>query len=91
MTKPKPFSDQLRDAVRSASRSNRQLALSADIAPANLSKFLSKTSGLSLDALDRLIEALGGRLVIEGAPVADSSTRKDGKRGKSQQRQKRKP
>ena len=57
------ISDQLRQFVRTADRSQRQIALSADIDPALLCRFLKGTSQLSSGSLDRLAAQLGLKLV----------------------------
>ena len=57
------ISDQLRQFVRTADRSQRQIALSADIDPALLCRFLKGTSQLSSGSLDRLAAQLDLQLV----------------------------
>jgi hypothetical protein len=91
MAKAKTFSDQLRAAIKADPRSCYKLAQITGISAPVFSRFLNTRAGLSLDAVDVLVEALGGRLVIEGAPEAQPAPKgqRMGTRGKSKPRQER--
>lgn len=59
MTKNETFRDQLRRAIREAEVSRYQLWKQTGVAQSVLSRFLSDPAvGLSMDAVDRLVEAL---------------------------------
>jgi transcriptional regulator with XRE-family HTH domain len=63
MSKSKPLSDQLREAVRNSAHSRYQISQATGISQGNLSRFVHGTAGLSLDSLDLLCEYLGLRVV----------------------------
>ena len=77
------ISDQLRQFVRTAGRSQRQLALSADIDPALLCRFLKGTSQLSSGSLDRLAAQLGLQLV----PIEPEDTKTTTKTAKTRRKE----
>lgn len=59
----KRLADQLREAVRMSPHTRREIAKAAGIHETTLSKFMSGDRGMSLDAIERLAEALRLRLV----------------------------
>jgi transcriptional regulator with XRE-family HTH domain len=63
MRKPKPFSDQLRDALRRADRTRYRIAKETGISQSVLSRFLRGAAGLSMLSADKLVEALDLELV----------------------------
>jgi predicted transcriptional regulator len=63
------FSDQLRQAVRESKMSRYAISKQTGIAQSTLSKFIGGSRGLSLESVDKLMDAL--RLEIT------TSTRKD--------------
>ena len=54
-----PISEQLRKEIRNHSEPRARICEATGISPASLSKFMSKTAGLSQSALDKLAEYLG--------------------------------
>ena len=66
MTKNEPFSEQLRRAIRESELSRYEIWKRTGVAQSVLSRFLNDPSvGLSLDAVDRLTDCLGLKLVAE--------------------------
>jgi hypothetical protein len=59
MPKHKPFSDQLRDAVRHAGKTRYAISKETGIAQSILGRFVNDGAGLSLASIDKLCEALG--------------------------------
>jgi hypothetical protein len=53
------FSEQLRTAVRESEASRYQISKETGIDQATLSRFVAGTAGMSLDSVDRLMDALG--------------------------------
>jgi hypothetical protein len=62
-TKAKPFSDQLRDAVRDSEHTRYRIAVECNIDHGAMSHFLAGHRGLSLDSIDRLAAFLDLRIV----------------------------
>jgi len=60
-----PFSDQIRAAINSSGKTRYQIWQETGIDQGQLSKFMSGTRGLSIDALDRLAECIGMAVVID--------------------------
>jgi transcriptional regulator with XRE-family HTH domain len=54
----KPFSEEIRDAVRQSGRTNYDIAKAMNIAPSTLWRFVHGQCGMSIEKLDRLAEAL---------------------------------
>jgi transcriptional regulator with XRE-family HTH domain len=54
-----PFSDQLRRAIRESGLTRYAISLRTGIDQATLSKFMKSERGLSLSAIDKLIDDLG--------------------------------
>jgi len=52
-------SDILRAAVDASDRTRYRICKDADIDQATLSRFMHRKSGLSMEAIDRLVETLG--------------------------------
>ena len=57
--KLKPFSDQLRDAIRKADISRYRVAKQTGLTQASLSRFMTGVSGLSLESIDKICDCLG--------------------------------
>jgi hypothetical protein len=53
------FSDQLRRAVRESGVSRYQISKETGINQSVLCRFVAETAGMSLDAVDKLMDALG--------------------------------
>lgn len=53
------FSDQLRRAVRESDVTRYQISKETGIDQATLCRFVAGTAGMSLDSIDRLMDALG--------------------------------
>ena len=53
------FTDMLRDAIREAPTTRAQIARDTGISESQLSRYLSKTIGLSQDSIDILVDYLG--------------------------------
>jgi hypothetical protein len=65
MAKQKPFSDQLRDALRKSEKTRYAISKETGIAQSILARFVNHGAGLSLESVDKLCEALGGALAIK--------------------------
>jgi len=50
---------QLREAIRASGFTRYRICKDADIDQATLSRFMHRKSGLSMEAIDRLVETLG--------------------------------
>ncbi len=61
------FSGELRRAIHGGDRDLISLAEVAGTSPVHLSEFLSGDRTLRSDVLDRLVSALGARLVVSGS------------------------
>ena len=55
----KPFSETLRQAVRDSETTRYAISQRTGIAQSTLCKFIQGERGLSLDSIDRLMDALG--------------------------------
>jgi transcriptional regulator with XRE-family HTH domain len=75
MSKPKPITEVIRDAIKNSGLTPYRIAKDSGVSQPTLSRFLSRQRGLSADAVDRLAEALGLRLVKD-KPRKTSSRRK---------------
>jgi hypothetical protein len=53
------FSDQLRRAVRESEATRYQISKQTGISQAVLCRFVAGTAGMSLDSIDKLMDALG--------------------------------
>jgi transcriptional regulator with XRE-family HTH domain len=78
MTKPVPFSEQLRRAVDACGTSRYALAKHLGVAESSLSRFMAGRQGLALPTLDRLVELLGLELIgtVQRVPRAGRRGRK---------------
>jgi transcriptional regulator with XRE-family HTH domain len=56
--KRKTFSEQIREAVQVSGRTGYDISKEMNVAPSTLHRFVHGESGLSLELLDRLAEAL---------------------------------
>jgi len=63
MSKRKPFSDQLREAIKLASVTRYRIAVDTGVSQAVLSRFMHYQVGLSMETVDTLVEYLGLQLV----------------------------
>ena len=64
----KPMSEQLREAIDKSGVSRYRIAQDTDIAESTLSRFVSGERGLSMEAIDRLLEYLGLEVVEKSKP-----------------------
>jgi ribosome-binding protein aMBF1 (putative translation factor) len=67
----KPFSEEIRDAIRRCGRSNYDLAREINVAPSTLWRFAQGQNGISTEKLDKLADALDLHAVV-------GTKRKDG-------------
>jgi len=73
-----PFSEQLRRAVRKSELSRYAIWKRTGVAQSVLSRFLSDPAvGLSMDAVDKLVEVLGLKLVPE-KPTRKRTPKREG-------------
>lgn len=76
---PKPFSDQIREAVDNCGQTRYAIWKATGIGQATLSRFMAGERGLPMKTLDVLAEYLGFRLVVDGKPAATKRKTKKGK------------
>ncbi|MBN1346695.1 MAG: helix-turn-helix domain-containing protein [Phycisphaerae bacterium] len=69
-SKPKSFSDVMRDAIRRDGRSIYRLALDCGVNQAMLGRFMREERGLNLDTAEKVCRALG----LELRPVKRKET-----------------
>jgi len=72
-SKPRPLSDQFREAIERSGRSRYAICKSLDLDQSAMSRFMSGERGLSLDVLDRLglLLGLSLRTVMPTRPAKD--------------------
>jgi plasmid maintenance system antidote protein VapI len=58
MSKPKPLTEQLREAILNADKSRYRIAKETGVNEAGLSRFVNHVAGLSLDSIDKIGECL---------------------------------
>jgi hypothetical protein len=75
MAKKKPFSEQLRGAVKRSDMTRYRISLQTGIAQSILSRFMNQGAGLSMESVDKLVECLDLKLVPRKTP--SSKKRKD--------------
>lgn len=68
MNKRKTLSEQLRDAILGAEISRYQISKETGIAQSDLSRFVNRQQGLSLDTIDRLADYLNLELTKRTPP-----------------------
>jgi len=73
--KQKPFSEQLRDAVRRSELTRYAISKETGIDQSILARFVNHDAGLSLANIDKLCEVLGVGLATVGKPVSTKSKR----------------
>jgi transcriptional regulator with XRE-family HTH domain len=56
--------EQLREAIRKGKLSQAELARATGLGEAQISRFLGGSRGLSLESIDKLMDALGLQIVI---------------------------
>ena len=78
--------DQLRKAIKEGCKSRYQLWKETDIDQGQLARFMDGISGLSIESMERLIEALGLEIIIRHKKDRKASKRKKVKNGKSNKR-----
>lgn len=79
MTKKQPFSEQLRRAIRESELTRYRIWQETGISQSVLCRFVNNAGvGLSLDAVDKLVDCLGLRLVAEGDTWSRRSRKKGG-------------
>jgi plasmid maintenance system antidote protein VapI len=59
------FSDQLRRIIEECGMSRNQLCKVAEMDPSHLHRFVHGTGRLTNDTVDRLVQVLGVRLVVQ--------------------------
>jgi transcriptional regulator with XRE-family HTH domain len=57
--RPKPFSDQIRDAVNASGMSRYRICAEIKLSQPAMSRFMAGNAGLSLAVLDKLADLLG--------------------------------
>lgn len=60
----KPLSEQLRQAVTHSEKTQYRIAKETGILQSTLSRFVRGQCGLGLDAIDKLCECIGARLIV---------------------------
>ena len=71
----KPLSEQLRDAIEKSGKTRYEISKATGVSPQSLSKFVLRTRpGLSFDALDRIGEYLGLK-IVKKQPKKKGATR----------------
>ena len=78
MTKKEPFSEQLRRAIRESELSRYQIWKRTGVSQSVLSRFVNTGAGLSMNAVDKLVECLKLQLVAEGDMRSKRSKKKGG-------------
>jgi len=74
--------DQLREAIKTGSKSRYQLWKETDIDQGQLARFMARISGLSVESMERLVDALGLEIVIRPEKVGAKSKKRTVKHGK---------
>ncbi len=74
--KPKPLSEQLREAILNADISRYRIAKETGLTQAGLSRFVNHVTGLSLDSLDKIGQCLGLEIKVVGGDKGSASKRK---------------
>jgi hypothetical protein len=70
MAQKKQFSDQLRQAVLQSGKTRYRIGVETGIAHSIISRFINHGAGLSLANVDKLVDCIGARLVLESAERA---------------------
>ena len=65
MAKRKRFTDQLREAIEKCEATRYRIAADTEIDQASLSRFMSGTTGLTTENIDKLCEYLNLRVVVD--------------------------
>jgi transcriptional regulator with XRE-family HTH domain len=60
----KSFIEQVREAVRQSGRTNYNIAKAMNVAPSTLWRFVQGQTGISVDKLDKLAEALDLHVIV---------------------------
>jgi transcriptional regulator with XRE-family HTH domain len=60
----KSFTEQIREAIRQSGRTNYDIAKAMNIAPSTLWRFAQGQTGMSVEKLDKLAEALDLHVVV---------------------------
>lgn len=68
-SKPKKLSDQIRRAVVESGRSRNAICVEINLDPAVMSRFVAGKSFLSQRSMDRLGDALGLRIAVDGPKI----------------------
>ena len=74
--KPKPLSEQLREAILDADISRYRISKETGLTEAGLSRFVNHLSGLSLDSLDKIGECLGLEIRVVSSDKGSARKRK---------------
>jgi predicted XRE-type DNA-binding protein len=63
--KPKPLTQQIRDAIDASDMSRYRIAKMTDLSQSMMSRFMGGTCGVNQTTLDKIGELLGLRIVID--------------------------
>lgn len=75
MTTKKTFTEQLRNALLTCGKSRYAISMETGVSQGNLSRFVHGGSGMSLETVDLLVEAIGARLVMD-APTKKTAKKR---------------
>ena len=73
--------DQLRKAIKDGPKSRYQLWKETDIDQGQLARFMDGISGLSVESMERLIEALGLEIIVRQRRDRKATKRKKAQNG----------
>jgi len=74
--------DEIRKAIKASNKSRYRLSKDASIPQSQLSRLMTGEKGLSFEALERLVEALGLEIIIQQKKSRKTVKRKEVKHGK---------
>lgn len=68
MKKPKPFSDQLREAIDASGMTRYAICKATGIPQSVMSRFMAGTNGISMESVDLICSTIQARLVTDHEP-----------------------